>query len=119
MTRTKILSLAVAGVFAAGTLATAGTAFAKDRDEKTNEAAIMANAKVTMAQAIATAEQQVGGKAVGSGIEDQNGTVAFEIAVLKDGQTHKVLVDPQTGQIVKAAIADNEQNENGQENDSD
>lgn len=116
MTRSKLLSVAIAGVFAASML---GVAYAKNNETRTNEAAVIANAKVTLAQAIVTAEQQVGGKAVGTGIEDQNGTVAFEVEVLKDGQKHKVLVDPQTGQIVKTAKADTEQNENGREDDDD
>jgi uncharacterized membrane protein YkoI len=109
----------MAGVFAASTLGLVGVAMAKENESKTNEMAIMANAKVTMAQAIATAESQVGGKAVGAGIEDQNGAVAFEVEVLKDGQKHRVLVDTQSGQVVKTAMADDEQNENGHEGDDD
>ena len=116
MKRTKLLNVAIAGVLAASTL---GVAYAKNNETRTNEAAVIANAKVTLAQAIATAEQQIGGKAVGTGIEEQHGSVAFEVEVLKDGQKHKVLVDPQTGQIVKTAMADTEQNENGRENDDD
>lgn len=116
MTRSKLLSLMTAGVLAAGTLG-AGAAYAKDN--QTNEAAIMANAKITMAQAIATAEQQTGGKAVGSGIEDQDGTVFLEVQVLKANQRQKVLIDPQSGQVVKTVVADNEQNENGHEGDDD
>lgn len=119
MTRSKLLNLAMAGVFAASTLGLVGAAMAKENEPKTNETAIMANAKVTMAQAIATAESQVGGKAVGAGIEDQNGVVAFEVEILKDGQKHKVLVDTQSGQVMKTAMADDEQNENGHEGDDD
>lgn len=55
--------------------------------------------------AIATAEQAVGGKAVGSGIEDENGAVTFEVEVIKDGAQHKVLIDTQTGKITKQALA--------------
>lgn len=119
MTRSKLLNLAMAGVFAASTLGLVGAAMAKENDSKTNEPAILANAKVTMSQAIATAENKVGGKAVGAGIEDQNGVVAFEVEILKDGQKHKVLVDTQSGQVVKTAMADDEQNENGHEGDDD
>jgi uncharacterized membrane protein YkoI len=119
MTRTKLLNLAMAGVFAASTLGVAGVAYAMSNDTRTNEAAIIANAKVTMVQAIATAEQQTGDKAVGSGIEDQDGTVFFEVEVLKDNQRHKVLIDPQSGQVVKTVMQDNDQNENGHENNDD
>lgn len=109
MTRTKILTLALAGIFAAG------AAHAETHDARTNEAAILANAKVTMVQAIATAEQHTAGKAVGSGIEDQNGTVFFEVEVLKGDQKQKVLVDTQSGQVVNTAMLDNEQSEHDQE----
>jgi uncharacterized membrane protein YkoI len=103
-------------VLTTGALGAAVAAHAKDKELRTNEAAIMANAKVTMAQAIAAAEQKTGGKAVGTGIEDQDGTVFLEVKVLKDDQRHSVLVDPQSGQVVKVAI-DNEQDENGDEED--
>ena len=116
MNRTKPVALAMVSVLTMGTLAAAGAAYAKDKELRTNEAAIMANAKVTMAQAIATAEQHTGGKAVGTGIEDENGTVFLEVQVLKDNQTHSVLIDPQSGQVVKVAI-DNEQDDDDEDDD--
>lgn len=121
MTSTKLRNLALAAAFAAGTLGTAGAAFARDsNNNQTNEAAIMATAKVSMAQAIAAAEQQTGGKAVGTGIEDQDGTVFLEVQVLKNNQRQKVLIDPQTGNVVKTVVADNnDEGENGHENNDD
>jgi uncharacterized membrane protein YkoI len=116
MNRTKPVALAMVSVLTMGTLAAAGAAYAKDKELRTNEAAIMANAKVTMAQAIATAEQKTGGKTVGTGIEDQDGTVFLEVQVLKDNQRHSVLIDPQSGQVVKVAI-DNEQDDDDEEDD--
>ena len=116
MNRTKPVALAMVSVLTMGTLAAAGAAYAKDKELRTNEVAIMANAKVTMAQAIATAEQKTGGKTVGTGIEDQDGTVFLEVQVLKDNQRHSVLIDPQSGQVVKVAI-DNEQDDDDEEDD--
>ena len=116
MNRTKPVALAMVSVLTMGTLAAAGAAYAKDKELRTNEAAIMANAKVTMAQAIATAEQKTGGKTVGTGIEDQDGTVFLEVQVLKDNQRHSVLIDPQSGQVVKVAI-DNEQEDDEEDDD--
>lgn len=108
MTPTKIFAV-MASVLTAGAIGTGAAAYAHERhDATTNEAAIIANAKITMAQAIVTAEQQVGGKAVGTGIEDQDGTVLFEVEVLKDSTRHKVLIDPQTGQVAKTVIATGE-----------
>jgi uncharacterized membrane protein YkoI len=117
MNRTKLVTLAMASVLTAGALGLAGAAHARNNDARTNEAAFIANAKVTMAEAIATAEQQTGGKAVGTGIEDEDGTVLLEVQVLKDNQRHTVLIDPQSGQVVKAAMEDDEQNENGEDED--
>jgi len=59
---------------------------------------------------------------VGSDIENLDGTAFFEVEILKNGVQQKVLVDTQSGQVVKTITAaneqqDNEQNESGQEND--
>lgn len=104
MTPIKTLAVA-ASILTAGAVGMASAFAHEQHDAATDEAAIMANAKITMAQAIAAAEQAVGGKAVGTGIEDQDGTVSFEVEVLKDSARHKVLVDPQTGQVTKAVLA--------------
>ena len=114
----KLLIATMVGVIASGAIGALTAAYARN-DNATDEATIIANAKITMAQAIAVAEQQVGGWAVGSGIEDQDGTVYYEVQVVKDGSRQKVLIDPQTGKIIKSAIADDEHNERGRENDDD
>lgn len=91
------------------TLTAAGigsVAYAKEaHNSATDEAAIIASSKVTLSQAIAAAEQATGGKAVGSGIEDREGTVHLEVTVIKDGARQKVLVDTQTGTVVKTVAA--------------
>lgn len=104
MNRKHLIAALAAGTIAAGALG--GAVYAKElRDTPTDEVQIMSTAKVTMTQAIAAAEQATGGKAVGSGIEDQAGTVHFEVTVLKDTTRHKVLIDTQTGQVVKTVVA--------------
>lgn len=119
MIRRKLLTATLAGLIASGAIGTSVVAYARNNEQATDEAAIMANAKITMTEAIASAEQQVGGKAVGTGIEDQDGTVYFEVQVLKNGARQKVLIDPQTGKVVKTVTADNEHNERGHESDDD
>lgn len=103
--KSKRLVLAAAG-FAMPLVVAAGAAGAEQ--QQTNDAAVIANAKVTMAQAITAAEHQTGGTAVGSGIEDQNGTVFLEVQLAKDNQTQKAPVDPQTGKVVKIVSNDQE-----------
>lgn len=119
MIRNKLFAVTAVGAIAASALGFAGAVQAKDSERPTDEAAVMANAKVSMAQAITTAEQQVGGKAVDSGIEDQNGTVFLEVTVLTGTQKHRVLIDPQSGQVVKTALDNNDERDNGHERDDD
>lgn len=66
-----------------------------------DEAAILASAKVTLSQAIAAAESATGGKAVGVGVDDQNGDVHFDVTILKGNTSQSVFIDPKTGAVVK------------------
>ena len=109
MSKSRALKIAAASAIALLLVTGGGSAYAKEgADTPTDEAKIMSSAKVSMSEAMATAEKSIGGKAVGSGIEDQNGVVHFEVDILKDGARQKVLVDPQTGQVVKNVAANND-----------
>jgi uncharacterized membrane protein YkoI len=95
--KTHLTIVALAGLLATGTLA--GTAFAAGNDEA-NEATALQNTKVTLSQAIATAEQQTGGKAFDAGVDTKGN--ATRIAVETNGSkgVQTVIVDAQTGQVV-------------------
>lgn len=109
MTINNISKIAAASAVALSLIAGGATAYAKERSEApTNDAAVMSQAKVSISEAIANAEKATGGKAVGSGIENQNGVTHFEVEILKDNARQKVLVDTQTGQVVKTAAADDD-----------
>lgn len=97
MNNKVITTLALAGLLAAGTLA--GTARAAGSDEH-HEATALQSAKVTLSQAIATAEQQTGGKAfdAGVGTDGPQTHIAVETNGSKGVQT--VIVDAQSGQVV-------------------
>lgn len=96
MYRKYVLPFALAAVVAVGA---GGLAVAKERGEGNHDAAALANAKVTLQQAIATAEQQSGGKAVGAGVDNENGTVRIAVEIASNQGTKTVLVDPQSGQV--------------------
>jgi uncharacterized membrane protein YkoI len=50
--------------------------------------------------------------AVSTGIEDQDGAVFLEVTVVANSRRQKVLVDPQTGNVVKTVQGDDDEHEN-------
>ena len=69
-------------------------------DEDKAELAGLQEAKVSLADAVDTAEKSLGGKAITAGLEEMNRHVVYEITVvLEAGASKKVTVDPKTGQI--------------------
>lgn len=105
MNMKKLAPLAFAVVLATGVASTA--AFANGEKEDANDAAALANAKITLSQAIATAEQQTGGKAIGAGVDNENGIVSIAVDVAGSQGVKTVLVDPQTGRITATKAGGN------------
>ncbi len=96
---TKTLaSLTLAGLLAAGSLT--GTALAAGGSDEQQEATALNGAKVTLPQAIATAEQQTGGRAYDAGVDLKGG--AARIAVETNGPkgVQTVIVDAHSGKVV-------------------
>lgn len=87
------------------TLAGAGAALAGENDQQ-SELNAVTNAKTSLSQAIAAAEQETGGKAVETGLENQDGVMAYEIKVAKGNTLQKVLVDADSGKVTKVMAAD-------------
>jgi len=105
MKRDALFRTMMAGLLGAAAMASAGAAFGQATGKPPGEAP--ATARITMEQAIATAEQQVGGKALKTEMERRrDGAAIFEVKVLQGNQTHKVLVDAQTGQVVRSVLDD-------------
>jgi uncharacterized membrane protein YkoI len=90
------VAVALAGVLL---LNTAGPSFAADNGEAQEETALLGT-KLTLSQAIATAEQQTGGKAFDAGvnIDDGKPRVIVETNGPKGAQT--VVFDAESGQII-------------------
>lgn len=97
MNRKKLVPVALAVLLATG--AASGVALANGSGEEQQDAAQLANAKVTLIEAIATAEHQAGGQAVGAGVDNENGTVRIAVDVAGTQGVKTVLVDPQTGKV--------------------
>jgi len=81
-----------------------GVTLASARDDDNDDAkarAALQNAKVTLSQAIAVAEEKVpGGKAIGAGFDIVNGAGSYVVEIDKDG-IQTVFVDPETGNVLK------------------
>lgn len=97
MNKKRILPIALAVLLATG--AASGLAYARDRDHRDNDPATLAAAKVTLQEAISTAEQQAGGRAVSADLQQEKGVPQFEVEVAGQQGMKTVLVNAQTGQV--------------------
>ena len=114
MFRKKLIPVAVASLVALGSVV--GTAFAGTNDNA-QEMAALSGAKTSLNQAIATAEQKVGGKAINGGLNNENGVMTYAVEVVDKGNAvQTVLVDLNTGGVTKVAPADTESEGNAEQN---
>lgn len=60
----------------------------------------LADAKITLTDAIKTAEKHVGGQAFDASFDNDSFKPAFEVEVAKDGKTFDVRVDGVTGEVL-------------------
>jgi len=112
MNKIRVIPIALAAVIAVSALGV--NAYAAERgDQDKADQAMLANAKVTLQQAIATAEQQTGGRAVSADLNQEQGAARFSVEVAGQQGVKTVLVDAQTGQVTatNAADQDNEDND--------
>lgn len=115
MFRSKIIPATLAVTVALGGAAAAFAANGANQDDEQQEAAAVLNAKTSLARAIAAAEQHTGGKAIDTGIENHDGKViGYDVKVAKGNTVQKVLVDLDTGKVLKVTAADSEHGEDGE-----
>ena len=110
------------GALAATTIVVSSLVYAnRDGNEEQNDAAALAQAKISLTQAVAAAEQKVNGKAVRAELEDENGKIVYGVEVINGGKSIDVKVDIATGGILSAQAdqADHEGDENGKESGHD
>ena len=89
--RILLAATAVAGV--TGEAATAARADQEELD-------LFLQAKVMLTQAIATAEQHLGGRAIGAKLDDDSFKPAYEVTVVKDDRVFDVQVDAVTNAVL-------------------
>ena len=94
----QIATFTLAALLATGGLA--GVALASSNEN--GEAAALQGAKISLMQAIATAEQQTGGKAFDAGVDNEHGNVRIAVETNGPKGVQTVFVDPQSGQVIGA-----------------
>lgn len=65
----------------------------------------LSKATVTMSQAVATAEQQAGGRATKAKLENEKGKLIYEVKVAGKDKATEVTVDAQDGKVLATAAA--------------
>jgi uncharacterized membrane protein YkoI len=110
----KLFAAAAAAFTAA---AIGGAAYAASKAGMEDDALAIANAKIGLAQAVAAAEQHVGGKAAKAEFEQaRGGQWVFDVEVVKDRTVMDVAIDATTGKVL-SAVAD--KSDHDDENDKD
>lgn len=82
-----------------------------------SEAAKLKGGKITLASAVAAAEQQLGGRAIEAGYENENDRSQFHVVVARDHAVSEVKVDSNTGKVVKIEAAGDSKKGNGTRDD--
>lgn len=87
--------LQLAAVVAALSLAATGAVLADESDELG-----IANAKISLIEAVTAAEQHLGGKAASAEIKHEDGKWIFEVDIVNGKEVKDVVIDPATGEVL-------------------
>lgn len=109
----RTLYLATIAALSAAVLASG--AYAENSTE--NDALAVANATIDLRQAVATAEQHVGGKASRAEYERHKGQWVFDVEVAKGTSVMDVKVDAANGRIIEATADGVDRDDRGDRED--
>jgi uncharacterized membrane protein YkoI len=90
-------AIALAGVLFLGL---AGPTFAANSDDEAREETALQGSKLTLSQAISTAEQQTGGKAFDAGVDVEHEKPRLVVETNGPNGVQTVVFDAETGQII-------------------
>ena len=93
-------------IMAAGVATANGLVYAQSLGVIEDDALIdLANVRITLVQAVAIAEQHVGGSASQAELESENGRLVYAIEVMGDTKTIDVRIDAADGTVVSTESA--------------
>ena len=90
-------------VMATGTMAASA---APGNNEQRGTPIDFSKATVTMSQAVATAEQQAGGRATRAKLENETGKLLYEVKVAGKDKATEVQIDAQDGKVLATNAAE-------------
>jgi uncharacterized membrane protein YkoI len=106
-----VMGASGAGLAYAASIAPGERSERQERNDDRREASVLANARISLAQAVQAAEARTGMKASEAGIDDESDRPYFEVSVGQGRQEQTVLVDTQTGQVAQVAADADEADE--------
>ena len=90
-------------IMAAGVATAGGLAYAEQSGGLRNDAIVdIANARITLTQAVATAEQHVGGRASRAELENESGRLVYDVEVADSTRAIDVKIDASDGSVILA-----------------
>ncbi len=107
MTKKRILMASLAAAALAGVAG--GVVVAKESREGIHDMASLATMKVTLQQAIATAEQQSNGRAISADIRQEKGAARIEVEVVGPKGPQVVMVDAQSGLVTATRVGEQDE----------
>ncbi len=114
MSHPKTLSIIAIGLLTIGTIAYAAN---ESANESGNDALAVTHAKISMSQAVTTAEQHVKGKASRAEYEQSKNGWAYDVEVVSGKTVFDVTVDAEKGNVIASAQDATDQDDEQDEKD--
>lgn len=113
--RSALAVFAATGALALAAASTPATATEPQGKDDAAEHSKLAEAKLGLADAVAAAEKQSGGKAVNAALDNEQAAATFEVEIMTSNGSRTLAVDGQTGSVTEAAdTSEGDGNEDGE-----
>lgn len=99
MFRTRLVPATMAAIIVLGAASAANAS--SGEKENAGEISAVLSAKTSISQAIKTAEQKTGGRAMKADLEHEHGNYAYEIKTVTKDKVTNIFVDPASGKITR------------------
>lgn len=102
-------------ITAAGIATAGGLAYAQQPSAQNDALTDVAKARISLVQAVTTAEQHAGGRASRAELQNENGRLVYGVEVADNAKTTDVKVDATDGSVVSAQADQNDHAGNREE----